>query len=636
MNRQKTTKAEKKQEGKALGLSFGYCFRHARLYSRDVPGLKPYLYIIPFFLAYLVLDFTLRFTYRGAGIVGVKYLPAGLFTLGWALVFAGLVFFLPKAPRWFFRCVPLVTFVTIAVTHSGFMSMFSRFFSFSVLTFGGTGSFFKASYISIDWRVVVGAAITVLLMMTSGRLLQVIPPKPVKKSVLAGVLAFLIGAGLVCFTHVHFFPKMDTVIWANTAEDAPAATYQDFSDTTNSLMVCGLYQYTVRDLWLQLFPTGTMSDAERQQADDYVAAYEAAKTDNEYTGLFAGKNLIMVQLEAIDTWMLDEAYMPNLAALKKQSISFEQHYTPAYITAGTFNTEFMTNTSLLPATGGIPTSVYTRNEYPFSMANLFETAGYTSLSFHNSEGDVYNRGEVHPTLGYEKYTSGNDMQMQDYQMDRYLMNGFDEMTAGDPFFSFLITYSGHGPYGDDSSIYQANAAAAKAAAKRTDGNYVYAVAGAMETDRMIGELVDKLEASGHLDDTVLVFYADHYNYYMMDDGLNMDIKGVDNMNMLQNTNFFIWSKDVTPTQVEKVTASVDVLPTVANLFGLDTTGAFFVGHDGLGDQGGYVFFADGSWYDGETYWFSKQEEGGDPARSSEISQVISMSNSVLAGNYYHE
>ena len=97
------TKLDKKQPGKDQGLSFWQCFARNRLYSREVSGLAPYLYIIPFFLAYLVLDFTLRFTYRGMGIVGVKYLPAGLFTLGWALIFAGLVFFLPKVPRWFVR-----------------------------------------------------------------------------------------------------------------------------------------------------------------------------------------------------------------------------------------------------------------------------------------------------------------------------------------------------------------------------------------------------------------------------------------------------------------------------------------------------------------------------------------------------
>lgn len=631
--KQPEKKFDKTQPGKDQGFSLAWCLAHDKLYSREVPGLLPYLYIIPFFLAYLVLDISLRFTYRGMGIVGVKYLPACLFTLGWALIMAGLVFFLPKAPRWFFRCVPLVTCVVITVTHSGFMSAFRRFFSFSVLTYGGTGSFVDASYISINWKVVAGCTLTVLLMMTSGRLLKVIPPKPVKQSVLAGVGVFVVGIVLVVFTHVHFFPVVDTVIWQSDADSAQRTAYHEMNDTTNALMVSGLYQYTVRDLWRQLFPTDVLSDEERQQIDDYVAQYEANQKDNQYTGLLAGKNVMMIQLEAIDTWMLTD-YMPNLAKLKAEGLSFVNHYTPAYITAGTFNTEFMANTGLLPATGGIPTAVYTDNSFPYSMANLFEKAGYRSQSFHNSDGTVYDRDHIHPNLGYEKYHSGTDMEMETHALDRHLINGFDEMTAADPFYSFLITYSAHGPYGEENPIYQANAQEAKAAAKRTDGNYVYAVAGAIETDRFIGELMDKLEERGLLEDTVLIFYADHYDYYMMDDTLNMELKGVDNMNLLQHTDFFIWSADLEATQIDKATSTLDILPTVANLFGLDTTGAFLAGHDALGDQGGYVFFADGSWFDGTTYWSSKSGDGGDAQRTAEISQVTTLSNRVLSGDYY--
>ena len=95
--------------------------------------------------------------------------------------------------------------------------------------------------------------------------------------------------------------------------------------------------------------------------------------------------------------------MPNLSKLKAESISFTNHYTPAYITAGTFNTEFMTNTGLLPATGGIATSVYGNNSFPYSLANLFGQQGYTARSFHNSRGNIYDRGTIHPNLGYDFY-----------------------------------------------------------------------------------------------------------------------------------------------------------------------------------------------------------------------------------------
>ncbi len=625
-------KLEKQREGKAIGLSFAACVLRGRVYSRE-GGLLSHLYLVPLVLAYLCLDLTLRFTYRGIGVVEVKYLPASLFTLGWVLALAGFVILLPRKVKWLGRGLPIGIFVALCLTHSAFMAVFRRFFSFSALTYSGVESFVETDYIRFHPAILAAAVISVLLVILSGRLSRAAPAVTSRKSVLLGLLILAAGGVVIAAVHFLCFPKMDTVIWENTGEDAAASAYQDYTNSTNALMVSGLFQYTARDLYIQLAPAGSMTQEERQQVEDYVAEYEAAQTQNDYTGLLAGKNVILVQLEAIDTWMLSEAYMPNLWNLKQESLSFSNHYTPAYITAGTFNTEFITNTGLLPATGGLPTSVYTRDEYPYSLASLFTQAGYTARSFHNSEGTVYDREAIHRNLGYESYTGGSAMAMENYQLDRYLINGFDSMTEGDPFFSFIITYSGHGPYGDDNPIYQANAEAAQGAAERTDGNFVYAVAGAMETDRFVGELVDKMEESGHADDTVLIFYADHYNYYMMNDDLNMDIKGVDNMNLLQHTDFFLWSRDLPAGQVEKVTSTVDVLPTLANLFGLDTAGAFLAGHDALGDQGGYVFFNDGSWFDGETYWASSGGKG-DPERSAEISRVTTLSNWVLAGDYY--
>lgn len=626
---------ETKAEGKEQGLSLGRCFAKAKLYSREVPGKLPYLYIIPFFLAYLVLDLTVRGTYHSAGIVGLDYLPAALFTLGWALIFSGLVFALPTVPKWIVRCVPLVTFVTICVTHSGFMSMFGHFFSFSVLKFSGTAEFFDASYISIDWRVVLGAAVTVLLMMISGRLLQVVPPKLTKKTVIGGLVAAAAGLALVIFTANFFLPTQETVRWITKEKDQPAVVYQNFTDPTNCVMVCGVYQYSIKDLWIQIRPEKEMSEADKAEVQSYIQDYEAKQTDNDFTGRFAGKNVIMVQLEAVDTWLIDPDYMPNLCAIKDKSIRFNNHYTPLYITAATFNTEFQVHSGFMPATGGgVSTSAYYQNSFPYSLPNLFNAAGYTSRSFHNFGEETYNRGLVHPNLGYESYTTGEEMKMKDTSLDRYLINGFDSMTEGDPFFSTIITYSTHGTYGPDNVIYKANKNEAIAAAKLRHGNYVYAVAGAMETDRFVGELVQKLEESGHMDDTVLVFYADHYDYYFRDDEFLMELKGVDNLNMIRHTDFFIYSQDQEPMDVDKVTTSMDILPTLANLFGLDTIGAFLVGHDAMSDQGGYVYFQDGSWYDGTTYWDSTSGAQGDPERRAEIDTFTRLSNQVFSGDYY--
>ena len=633
----KTEKKPKKPTGKEQGLSLRRCLATSKVYSRDMEGPLPYLYFIPLSLAWFVCDFVLRYHYRAVGVVGVKYLPANLFTLGWIFIMVGLVFALPGKWKWPFRCITLMFCMANMETHSGFYNFFGKFFTLSSLQYVGDGQFASREYIHIDGFIIAGAIATIILMMCSGRMLTVMPPRTHVWTVLAGVAAMVIGICLVADTQSHYFPREDTVVWEVENATDPAVQnaeiYNSFTDTTNCVMLSGLYQYTARDIWHLIRPASLMSPLDRERVDQYIREYEDAKTDNAFTGLLAGKNVILVQLEAVDTWLIDPDYMPTLARLKDEGLAFVNHYTPSFIPAGTFNTEFMVNTSIIPATGGIPTSVYQENDFPYSLANLFRNAGYTAEVFHGSEPDVYERGAIHNNLGYQAYHSGTDMAMDYYQMDRYLINGFDDMTAGDPFFSFVITYSVHGPYGDNA-IWQAHKEQAEAADKVRRGNTSFAIAGAMETDLFVAELMEQLEASGHLEDTVLIFYPDHMNFYLQDDELEMELRGVDSANLLLHTDFFLWSADLPAMEVEKVTSSLDILPTLANLFALDTEGAFLIGHDGLGDQGGYVFFADGSWYDGQTYWDSGSGAPGDPARTAEINRLRSLSNKVLAGNYY--
>jgi phosphoglycerol transferase MdoB-like AlkP superfamily enzyme len=162
-------------------------------------------------------------------------------------------------------------------------------------------------------------------------------------------------------------------------------------------------------------------------------------------------------------------------------------------------------------------------------------------------------------------------------------------------------------------------------AKRTEENYRYAVAHAMETDVFIGLLLERLEAEGRLEDTVLIFYADHCNYYLLDNTLLKDIKGVDDLNQADNTDWFIYDGGKTTGTVDKVTSSLDVLPTIANLFGLDADYGAMIGHDAFSPDGGWAFWLDGCWFDG-TQWSRQVRE--------DIEQQKKMSQFILAGNYF--
>ena len=595
------------------------------LFLRGIRHLMPkaadWLHLVLFFLTLTALDYGFQIFFLHLRVINeTDYLMLRLFTPGWALVFTGIAALLPGLLR---RCWMVLSggaFCVLALVHGVYINMYGKFFSFSDMGFAGDGAaFMDTSYLVIRKLLLAGILLCALLFVFCA----VLTPKKCRLRPLAGMPMAAAGAMLI-------FGLCSTVLGADTVliwdqHTNPSFLYDNFSDDQANMNMLGLYQYTFRDVQNIVTAGGDITDEERAALENWVAGRTHA--DNEMSGVYEGKNLMLIQLESIDTWMLTEEYMPNLWKLKQDSLSFANHYTPAYITAGTFNTEFMVNTSLVPAQPGLSMGVYTDNTFSNSLASLFADKGYTARSFHGSEAEIYTRGAIHENLGYEKYYAGSDMQMHHYQFDRYLMSGYGAMTEKSPFFSFIITISGHGAYGPHNMIGKEHQAAADAVAKRTEENYRYAVAHAMETDVFIGLLLEQLEADGRLEDTVLIFYADRCNYYLLDNTLLKDIKGVSDLNQADNTDWFIYDGGKTTGTVEKVTSSLDVLPTIANLFGLEADYSAMIGHDAFAPEGGWAFWLDGSWFDGTTWSREVRED---------IEQQKKMSQLILAGDFYRE
>lgn len=555
-----------------------------------------------FFLALVGLDYGMMYFFRFAQSEALENaLLLRLLTPGWALVFTGIAALLPGLVRRIWIGLVGAFYSILAIVHGVFINMYGKFFSFSDIAFAGDGAaFMDGSYLVIRKLVLAW----IIACFCLGLLAALLTPRKARPALRGGIPMALAGLAVILGIRYTVLGQQTIMRWDQNTQ--PSFLYEDFTNSRANLTMLGIYQYTYRDVTNILGTSAGITDAETAELEAWMQ--DRTHEANDMTGIFEGKNLILIQLESVDKWMLTESYMPNLYAIKQNSLSFENHYTPAYITAGTFNTEFMVNTSLMPAEAGLSMAVYSRNSFSNSMANLFVQKGYAANSFHGSEADIYNRGPIHENLGYEKYWAGSDMQMADYQFDRYLMSGYEEMTAGEPFFSFVITISAHGAYGPNNRIGQTHQEAADAVAERTEENYRYAVAHTMETDLFIGQLLERLEQDGLMENTVLVFYADHYNYYMLDDNLMMEIKGVDSLNKLCNTDFFIYDGGITTGTVDKVTSSLDILPTLANLFGLDIDYSACLGHDAFSDDGGYVFFQDNSWFDGTEWSNSPREE----------------------------
>lgn len=577
-------------------------------------NLRRYWFLSPLLglSSFWVLDVSFRFFYQFHGSTPVFSAYPLWFGIGWSVFFIGITALLPRLLRQIAMGILMLLFSVLTLVHGAMYKIFGNFFSFADMNFAGDGAkFFSWSYLNFRKGFLLCLVLSLCLM---GLAIYLVPPKfENRKWRLAGkgVAAFLALLAFVPICWAHGSLSSSDTVWWGTVYDPNAddSIYSEFTNTNRAFMLTGLYQYTFRNFTVS-FGLGTRGP-EKGELDAYYESREVSGS-HELTGVLKDKNLLMVMLESIDTWLLTEDYMPNLYRLQQQSVDFVHHYTPLYLSASTFNTEIASLTGLVPAPAGLPVSAYFTNDFPLALPNLFREAGYSANSFHSSYPSIYSRGSIHANLGFEAYHSFLDMGMEDHMLDSQMITGYPKMTEGEKFYSFLITYSGHGPYTEESQNisgphYQAaKAAVAKSGVTGSEANmeeYTLAVAHAMETDAFIGRLWEQLQADGHYKDTVLMFYADHYGKYMSDTEFLCQIKGVQSGSPdLYRTPFFLYAENLKPQKVEKYTSTVDIAPTLVSLFGLEADRRYYAGDDIFGDLGGVVIFPNYSWYDGSTYY----------------------------------
>ena len=479
-----------------------------------------------------------------------------------------------------------------------------------------------------------------------------------------------IAAGCIIF--ILFIPKMYDSSKNETWEafDSPAYEYETFSNPGFDMQLCGFYGYISRDFQTTLRDRfRVISEEDLQKVDDFFAKRGEHK-DNSMTGIYKGKNVISIMMESFDDWVITAEDTPNIYALKTKSIDFTNFYTPSFTNGWTFNTEFAYNVSLYSKTNENATYGMVRNKFPLSIASVLRQEGYTANSFHEGEATFYNRSRIHQTLGYEKYYSFNDYfekdsteKLWDYKMvngekvvlhkedDTYLTQkeellkdflarGENVNSQGGPFYSFLITYSAHLPY--DTSYTIAKRALEKY--PQYDGNNEFDVcrAKARLTDDMVGELIEALKQEGLLEDTVILFFGDHYTYGINDKEELHRLTDRDGNTNLERTPAFIYcAANEKYTEVSKVSQTVDLSPTLMNLLGVGVPDNL-MGNDIFDDNyPGYVTAAKGCWVTNNAETYSKTEEGIKNITREEKQQMdeflqeyYEVKDIILDSNYY--
>ena len=321
---------------------------------------------------------------------------------------------------------------------------------------------------------------------------------------------------------------------------------------------------------------------------------------NIYTGMFKGKNLIAIVAEAFSPIAVNKDLTPTLYKLVNSGFVFNNFYTPVYYVS-TSDGEYVTLNSLLPKESVWSFSKSSKNYLPYAYGNLFKEMGYTTYAFHDGTYKYYNRHLSHPNMGYTYKACGNGLEKSMKckiwpQSDLEMINAtYDYYKDSEHFMTYYMTISGHlqyNFYGNNMSYR--NRELVKDLDKST-AIKAY-IAAQKELDKALEELLNKLEADGKLDDTVIVLSADHYPYGLTTDQISEVMNIEDSKFDVHKNNLVIWSSTMKePIEINKYGESLDILPTVLNLFGIDFDSRLLMGRDLLSNSDGLVIFNDRSW-----------------------------------------
>lgn len=559
------------------------------------------------------MDIAVRIFGHAIGFYKAFYLGPNIFTLLYCFLFVGVISQLERKIAKIVYLALFVLFYIFCITQFIYYSLTNFYFSFSLLQMAGEGSAYILDTIIHTPLGVYGILLAILIFfcfiyrVCFYKQQEVFRKQTNIKSI---ILVCLIFAVLHSVAPYSLGIANEELKW-NSFRNA-RNVYNSYSDANKSMRVSGLYEYTVRNFYMTyLKPAAKMTDEQEAFLNECYGKRE--QKTNDYTGIFAGKNLIFLQLEGMDDWMLSEDTTPTLYKLMKKSMVFSDHYSMYTGGGSTFNSEFAVNTGFTTPIS-YNENVYTlnKNTFPDTMARLFKKENYLVNAFHMNTAEFYSRGINYKSWGYDAYYGLADLKEVDasdpyFELDRAMMENetFKEamFPQNQPFVDYIITYTPHTPFTTKKGVGKklASMLGMEESEYESYNEEEVAKMEATETDRMVSMLLAELKERNLMENTVLVVFADHYLYTLNDKSI-LDKYKITKDNRINHTPFFIWSENMEYQEISKTNMQLHILPTVLNLFGMEYNPNNYIGEDILDDSfEGISFFTDQTWWDGERY-----------------------------------
>jgi len=367
--------------------------------------------------------------------------------------------------------------------------------------------------------------------------------------------------------------------------------------------------YGKNELDIDFAALAEQSSGTVQTLHRYVASLKPSRK-NAYTGLFEGKNLILITAEAFAAQVIDPELTPTLYRMATKGFQFTDYHQPAG--AGTTGGEYLNVFGMMPTAGGKSfKSTASRTNY-YTMGYQLNQLGYYGQAFHNNSHTFYDRHLTHNNLGYSEGFMGYGNGMEQY-VQRQWPQSDAEMILGTlplyidkgPFNVYYMSVSGHSGYGPGVNAMSKKHwdKVAQLEGSETVRGYI---AANLDLEEAMAGLLTALEDAGIADDTVIVIAADHFPYGLDSDAAlgNMpylsELYGEEVTSGLQRdqNRLILWSgclEDSDPVEISAPTSSIDILPTLMNLFGVEFDSRLLPGRDVFSDAEVVVFGMNYDW-----------------------------------------
>ncbi len=394
-----------------------------------------------------------------------------------------------------------------------------------------------------------------------------------KYRVIAFLLTFLVPSGCVLGKYYLYDVKDITNGEKGFLRVAWTPTSGIFRATPLGYHFFDIYKTLVLDKDIKL------SNEEKQEVKNWLDANYENLPDNQYKGELKGKNLVVLQIESLEDFVINkkidgQEITPTLNSILKNSYYFPNIYEEN-LTGFSSDADLMVNTGMLPITNTATSFAYPSRTLT-TLPSILEKNGYTTVSAHPEVAGSWNWGEVHHSL----LKFQNSYTLYDFNEDEIIGLGISDKSyltqlatkAGDlkqPFYLFTVTLTNHGPFEIDDA--HTTIKIPSEIEGTLIGQYFKTV---RYTDEAIKMFMDKLKEEGRFDDTVFVIYGDHAgpNKYYKEQLKDVNFDGNYWKLDEKKVPLIIYNPSIQGKTIETKGGLIDVMPTVSYLLGINDSG----------------------------------------------------------------